>query len=111
MLKSVPFHPGINNEIFDNIKVVVDKIKNNFDKYCNLIFYEISLYAGFNYNERNDRLIGLKDLGDDVRTDHIADKTLTFMILGVRKMFKQPFAYYFTNLGIKLKNWLFVLKM
>jgi len=45
MLKKIPFQTGINQKIFENLKNAVNKIRNKLDRYCTVIFDEISLSA------------------------------------------------------------------
>lgn len=39
MLKKIPFHTGINKQIFEHLKNAVKKIRNKLDRYCTVIFY------------------------------------------------------------------------
>lgn len=97
LLRKIPFEAGINQRIFDHLKLAVGKIKNKLDKYCSVIFDEISLSASLQYLEKFDKIIGFKDLGDQNRSSKLADKALVFMVRGCRKKFKQPVAFYLTD--------------
>lgn len=104
LLKKIPFEPGINHHIFENLKKHVKKIKNKLDRNCSIIFDEISLSAGLQYIQSKDEVIGLQDLGNGNRSLLFADKALVFMVRGLRKSFKQPVAYFLANNAVKTVN-------
>lgn len=110
LLKKIPFQPGINKKKFQHLKLTVQKIKNPLDKYCTILFDEISLSAGLQYIPTYDKIIGFEDLGDEERKPLFADKALTFMVRGVRKKFKQPVAFMLTNSTMKTTNLVNVIK-
>lgn len=97
LLQKVTFEAGINQRIFDNLKLAVGKIKNKLDRYCSVIFDDISLSASLQYAEKYDKVIGFKDLGSQNRSSKLVDKALVFMVRGCRKKFKQPVAFYLTD--------------
>lgn len=104
LLQKIPFQTGINQKIFEHLKRTVEKLTNPLDKYCSLLFDEISLSAGIQYITNQDRAIGFQDLGNNKTKPLFADKALTFMIRSVRKKFKQPVAFMFTNSTINTIN-------
>lgn len=110
LLRKIPLQPGINSEIIEHLKLTVSEIKNQLDKTCVLIFYEISLSAGVQYSEAEDKIIGVEDLGRNIRRPKFADKALTFIVRGVKYKFKQPIAYYFVQSGIKTPDLVVALK-
>jgi len=110
ILKKIPFEAGINDHIFEHLKLAVKKLKK-LDRYCSIVFDEIALSASLQYTDRHAKVIGFKDLGGPHRSSDYADKALVFMIRGSRKKFKQPIAFYLTNgtmdstnLSIIIKN-------
>lgn len=104
LLRKIPFEPGINHHIFENLKKHVNKIKNKLDRYCTIIFDEISLSSGLQYMSNKDEVIGFQDLGNGDRSSLFADKALVFMVRGVRKTFKQPVSYMLANNSVKSPN-------
>jgi len=110
ILRKIPFQPGINKKIFEHLKCTVQKIKNPLDKYCIILFDEISLSPGLQYVSHYDKIVGFEDLGDGRRKPVYADKALTFMVRGVRKKFKQPVAFMFTNSTIKTPSLVVAIK-
>ncbi|PZC87062.1 hypothetical protein B5X24_HaOG201298 [Helicoverpa armigera] len=71
-------------------KKATDKYKK--DRLCSLIFDEMSISPQIHYNAAKDQIRGFTF--DDKK---IADHVLVFMVKGLRKKYKQPVAYYFTN--------------
>ncbi|KAL5235390.1 hypothetical protein ACI65C_002800 [Semiaphis heraclei] len=105
LLKKVPFETGINKKIFEHLKGSVKKLKNKLDRFCTVIFDEVSISASLQFNESNGKVIGFEDLGQSDRSTKFADKALVFMVRGIRKKFKQPVAFYLTTSnmnGLKL---------
>lgn len=74
LLQKIPLEPGINNQIVEHLKLIVNSFKNNLDKTCILLFDEISLAAGVQYSECEDKVIGVKDLGNNNRRQTFGDK-------------------------------------
>lgn len=106
LLKKVPFETGINKKIFEHLKGSVKKLKNELDRFCTVIFDEVSItFPSLQFNESNGKVIGFEDLGQSDRSTKFADKALVFMVRGIRKKFKQPVAFYLTTSnmnGLKL---------
>lgn len=67
------------------------------DKYCLLIFDEMSIKPSLIYNERLDKIEGFQDYGSRGRSCEIATEALVFMIRGLRLKWKQPVAYFFSS--------------
>lgn len=85
LLQRIPFQTGINHQIFEHLKKTVNKLKNTQDKYCNIIFDEISLSANLQYIPNQDKVIGFVDFGHNKTKPQFADKAMTFMIRGIKK--------------------------
>jgi hypothetical protein len=48
-----------------------------------------------------ERVLGFEDHGDGQESSKIADHVLVFMLLGIKKKFKQPLAYTFCDYQTK----------
>ncbi|VEN57200.1 unnamed protein product, partial [Callosobruchus maculatus] len=94
LLSKVRFNPGINTHIFAQLKKTVTKMSGR-SKYCVLMFDEISLQPGLQYNQKNDCIEGLVDFGGSERSVGFADHALVFMLKGIYKKWKQPICYTF----------------
>lgn len=94
LLRKVPFGPGINYHIIEHLKKIVDRL-SPMDRYCTLMFDEMSLEAGLQYDKHKDYVFGLEDFGVERNPSSFADHVLTFMIRGIRKKYKQPICFYF----------------
>lgn len=71
LLQRITSQTGINNKIFQHLKISVQKIKNPLDKYCTLLFDEISLSADLKYIPHQDKIVGFEDLYDQRYTKKI----------------------------------------
>lgn len=71
-------------------------VKNltNRQKYCVILFDEMSLKSNLQYNDSIGSITGFEDNGVS-RTQNFADHALVFMIRGVVKKYKQPISYTF----------------
>lgn len=97
LLKKVPFERGINKRIFEHFKGSVKKLKNKLVRFCTVIFDEVSISASLQFNESVRKVIGFEDLGQCNCSPKFSDKELVFIVRGIRKKFKQPVAFCFTN--------------
>lgn len=95
LLAQVKMQPGINPIIFNELKTTISKMQPQ-DRLCTLIFDEMSIYPQIFYNPYTDDLVGFENFGKE-KTKHFANHALVFMVKGVKKNFKQPVAYYFTQ--------------
>ena len=87
--------PGINKNIFTQLKKRSESIKNS-EKLCVLLFDEVSLKVNVAYQGRRDEVAGFADNGVD-RTAEYADHALVFMIRGLLHNYKQPIYYTFSK--------------
>lgn len=94
LLRKVPLGPGINGHIFEHLKKIVEKL-SPMDRYCTIMFDEMALEAGLQYDKHKDCVFGLEDFGNYRRKPIFADHVLTFMIRGTHKKYKQPICFYF----------------
>lgn len=94
LLSAITFKPGINKHIFNNLKESVSKMPEE-KKMVNLLFDEVSLSPGVQYNSKTDAIVGFEDLGAEKKTKKIADHALVFMIKGIKGKTKQPVCFTF----------------
>jgi hypothetical protein len=76
MLNKIPFQTGINESIFNHLKKRVSDMET-IEKHCVLMFDEISLSTGLQYNSRTDSVEGFVDSGGLDRCLAFADHALT----------------------------------
>ena len=67
------------------------------DRYCCLLFDEMSIRENVWFNQKFDCFEGFEDLGSRGRTYNIANHALLFMVLGLHRKWKQPVAYYLSR--------------
>jgi len=72
-------------------------MKNKLDRYCSIIFDEISISSSLQFIESTGKIVGFEDLVNKKCSPKFADKALVFMVRGLRKKFKQPVAFYLSN--------------
>ena len=71
-------------------------------KLCAIVFDEISIKSGLNYDSHNDCIEGLKDLGLILRrTRYVATSALVFMAHVLQAKWKQPIGYFLTISVVK----------
>lgn len=96
------FGTGINTKLFELLKSTASKL-GPLDKICTLGWDEMALTHHLTYCTSEDYIDGFVDFGEE-RIPDFATHSLTFMIRGVNRAFKQPVAYFYSqNLnGLKL---------
>lgn len=90
-LSLIEIKPGINSEIFNNIKKSARRLSEE-KKLCTLIFDEVAVEAGLYFNRA--RIVGFEDFGYK-QTNMIADHALVFMIKSIKGKYKQPICFTF----------------
>ncbi|KAK9710416.1 Transposase protein [Popillia japonica] len=70
------------------------------DRYCCLMFDEMALEASLSYNIKKDYIHGFENCGE-IRIKKFADHAMVFMARGLRKKWKQPIAFYFSESGMR----------
>lgn len=98
VLNQVPFGIGLNFHILDALKMSVSKMDLE-DRICSLIFDEMSLEPALSYNKKTDSINGFEDCGGG-KKQKFADHGIVFMARGLRKKWKQPIAYFFSEHGM-----------
>ncbi|CAK1587998.1 unnamed protein product [Parnassius mnemosyne] len=107
LLAQIKISPGPNNVLlFDNLKTLASEFTVE-DRLCSLIFDKMPIKPQILYDATKDEIKGLVSNG---KRD-IASHALVFMIKGIRKQYKQPVAYYFTNCLNKLELRFFILEV
>ena len=98
-LNKIPFDTGLNQNIK---KVLLKSIKNmnNADKFCSVLFNEISIKPNFQFDRKKDRISGFVDYGNNEREPKFADHCTTFILRGIKRKWKQPILYYFVQSGM-----------
>lgn len=91
----IPFAPGINQRVVENLKKVTKKL-SNAEKYCCILFDEMSIQPGLHYNKYKDVLEGFVTYGEE-KYCRLADHALVFMIQGIFRKWKQPLAFMFSE--------------
>ncbi|KAL5237012.1 hypothetical protein ACI65C_004422 [Semiaphis heraclei] len=78
------------------LKVLGENVKRlkNKDKFCVILFDEVSLEAQLHYDHNVGSIMGFEDNSLE-RTQNFADHSLVFMIKGITKKYKQPMSYTF----------------
>jgi hypothetical protein len=94
MLNKIPFYCGVHQSIFEHLKKRVDKM-SNINKFCMLMFDEVSLSLGLHYCSRRDSVHGFFDYGGANRRLQVADHALAFIVKGIHKKWKQVVWYSF----------------
>lgn len=92
LLGKIKISPDINKPVFQNMKINVSKMSHD-ERLCTLIFDEMHINPQIHFDAQNDTLKGLDSFGNKKIADHV----LTFMVRGVKKQFKQPLAFYFSQ--------------
>lgn len=95
LLRKIPFHCGLNDHILNSLAKTVQSM-NKLDRYCCILFDEMYLEASLTYNQKEDYIIGFEGTGCE-RRRKFADHVMVFMARGIRKKWKQPVCYYFTE--------------
>ncbi|CAH0546446.1 unnamed protein product, partial [Brassicogethes aeneus] len=98
LLNKVPFRTGLNRHILEAMKLSVQKM-DEADRVCSVMYDEMHLDASLTYNEKTDSIDGFVDCGGG-RMEKFADHAMVFMARGLRRKWKQPICYYFSESGM-----------
>lgn len=91
LLSKIPIKTGLDDTFLKVLGENVKQLKNK-DKFCVILFDEVSLEAQLHYDHNIGSIMGFEDNG---RTQNFADHSLVFMIKGITKKYKQPISYTF----------------
>nr|CAI5843735.1 unnamed protein product [Callosobruchus analis] len=100
LLQKIPFYPGINSHIFENMKCDIRNMRTPQDKVYVAMFDEIHLQANLTYERKQAEIFGLEDHGDD-KKPILADYANVFMIRGAIRQWRQPITFTFSRGPIK----------
>jgi len=93
VLNTIHFAAGINAHVFGALQHSLQRMSDR-DRYCCLLFDEMSIRENVRFNQKLDCIEGFEDYGTE-RTCRIANHALLFMVRGLHRKWKQPVAYYF----------------
>ena len=96
LLNTVQFRTGINTQVFDALRHSMQKMSEK-DRYCCLLFDEMSIRENVRFNQKFNCIEGFEDLGSQGRTCNMANHALLFMVRGLHRKWKQPVAYYLSR--------------
>ncbi|XP_018566412.1 uncharacterized protein LOC108907286, partial [Anoplophora glabripennis] len=99
MLSRIPISSGIHDAVFNVLSSTSKKMKPH-NKYCVLMFDEMSIEPNLHYNQFLDEVDGLEDFGGE-KFEKIANHVQVYMLRGIASNWKQPVAYFFVNGGVK----------
>lgn len=77
------------------------------EKQCVLLFDEMGIKKGLQYDMKNDKIEGFEDLGPLGRRDDIATHAFQFMLRGVTYHWKLPISYVLSENSAKIVIFLF----
>lgn len=91
--------PGFSEKLIRELKFKVSTMTLQ-EKYCTLVFDEISIKQFLEYNKKHDFIEGFEDYGDK-RTNKFGTHILLFMVRGIYSKWKLPLAYFVSSGAIK----------
>ncbi|KAG8226760.1 hypothetical protein J437_LFUL000268, partial [Ladona fulva] len=87
--------PGLNSPIISNLAAYAGNFHEK-SKYCSLVFDEMAIRPGLQYNSKLDCIDGFVDDGCN-RSAKVARQALVFSVQGILEQWKQPLAYYLSK--------------
>lgn len=98
IVNKIHFTVGIVPKVMEVLKISAEKLEF-LDKHCLLMFDEMSIEPGLMYDRRWDNIVGFEDI-DGEKKLKFADHALVFMLRGLRRKWKQPVSFHFSQGGI-----------
>ena len=95
-ISNIPTTSGISEEILKAIQQKVLHMKD-MEKICTLCIDEISLKSHLYYSVPDDKIIGLEDFGNGVRSKKNATSALVLLIRSISGNWKQPIGHALVN--------------
>jgi hypothetical protein len=82
-----------------SMNVIASKVQgmSSISKMCTISVDEMCIKSHLDYDSRKDKIIGLEDFGDGVKSNCLATSAIVIMARGVIENWKQPLAYYLVN--------------
>lgn len=102
IVNSLNLLPGINTDLMLRIKLKAEKLFS-WELDCSLMWDDMTIKMGVAYDPKNDRIVGIQDLGSLGRSPQVAKYACLFAIRGVRSSWKLPVCHYFAARPIKGK--------
>lgn len=93
LLSKIPITTGLDKTFLKVLSTNVQQLKER-DRYCVIMFDEVSLHAELHYDSSSGLITGFEDNGIS-RTQNFADHSLVFMVKSITKKYKQPISYSF----------------
>lgn len=98
-LQKINIKVGLNNNLLNYLNNCASLMKKK-EKYCVLMFDEMSIRPNLHFNYKQKQLNGLENVGEGAM-QKVADHVLVFMLHGINQRWKQPIAFYFSHSTIK----------
>lgn len=95
--------PGFSKRIFDQLSLKSTSMKPS-ERFCIVMFDEMSLKRKLEYSEKMDMIEGVADLGVFGRRAVPANQALVVMIRGIYSSWKIPIAYFVSEDGVNAKE-------
>lgn len=95
-LKVYNLKTGVNTKLIEKLKLKVSRMEE-FEKHCVVMFDEISLKKGLDYNRVQDLIEGFEDFANIGRTANLGNQGLLFYLRGLLYNWKMPFCYYVSS--------------
>ena len=96
LLRRIKLDTGITPTMRDLLKDAANRMTDDLDKVCVLMWDEVSLKMHLQYCYQKEKIIGFEDWGTK-RTRKYADHALVFMLRGIKTGWKIPVAYNFCS--------------
>lgn len=94
ILKRIKLDTGMTQTMKALLKDASERMKDDQEKVCVLMWDEISLKLHVDYSAEKDKVIGFEDWGTN-RSNKYADHALVFMLRGIKTGWKIPLTYNF----------------
>ncbi|XP_052747040.1 uncharacterized protein LOC112046793 [Bicyclus anynana] len=96
LLNRVYLPCGVNKKVMASLKEI-SQGEEKKDNLWVLLFDEMSIRKNLIYNPKTDAIEGYQDHGSQGRNQQMASHALVFMLVGLRKRWKQPIAHFFSG--------------
>ena len=99
-LSVVDIQPGFSKSVKEALRKKVRTMSER-DRYCSVVFDEMSVKEALSYDEKHDLVVGLQDLGMLGRAGGVAKQALVVMVRGLAAQWKQPLGYFLSCDGVR----------
>lgn len=93
-LRKKSFQAGWNDSVFNLLKNSVQKMKAE-ERVCGITFDAMHIKQTLQYDQCNDCVEGMEDLGQHGKSSKPANYAMVFMLKGLVKKWKQTLGYFF----------------